>query len=326
MENFTALQVPPEVPKKKSSKKIIYGILSLVIISIGIIIGIYITKGPIRKGVPAKLFKNIDINWKQHTNDRGTEASAEITLTNNTNDPIYNITIEKYKFWCTDKYLLCQPGQCEEGKPVLHCPDPEHGITGQGSQENETIVRIEAHQTLTKSIIQLVGGSGQCGSAQVDFKIKVQNDYSPDVLWGVAFQDNPCVSPTETPIPTTPPGEPTNTPPVEPSATPTPYNAPSVTPSVTPSSTPIPTPTDIPLETPIPTVEPSTTPTNTPTPTEVPVNSPTPTEIILAQNTPTSQPQAAAPVVTEIPSAGVPIYIQIFSIASFSLLLLGLLF
>jgi len=173
---------------------------------------------------------------------------------------------------------------------------------------------------------------------------------------------SPPGEPTYTPVPTntpTPPNAPSVTPSVTPSSTPTPrachqvcgYTSQCQTglecradwcpdgqncnpvlectnptcPKTTaddcscpaePSYTPTPTPTNTPTP----------TPTNTPTPTEVPVNSPTPTEIILAQNTPTSQPQAAAPVVTEIPSAGVPIYLKIFSGLSLGILLLGLLF
>ena len=361
--NFTIV-TPPEPPKskKKISVRTIIGIVSLIVITGGLITASIIFLKPIRRKVPAKLFKDIDINWKQHTNDRGSEATTEISLTNNTDDPIYNITIEKYKFWCPNYYLLCQPGQCADGQPILRCPDPEHGITGEGSQENEVITRINAGQTLTRSITQQVGGNGQCGSAQVDFKIKVQNDYSPDVLWGVAFQDQPCIPPTVTPTPTTPPGDPTNTPvPTNtPTVTPTPPNIPSVTPSVTPSSTPTPIPKachqacsytsqcqtglecradwcpegqncNPVLECTNPACPKTTAadcscpaePTYTPTPT--PSNMPTPTEIYLAAtSTPTTVPPVAR--ATEVPAAGLPGFLKAFSAVSLAILLIGLLF
>ncbi len=54
-------------------------------------------------------------------------------------------------------------------------------------------------------------------------------------------------------------------------------------------------------------------------------NSPTPTEIVLAKNTATPGPSStAAPTVTQIPSAGVATYGQIFVIVSLGIVLLGL--
>ncbi len=126
----------------------------------------------------------------------------------------------------------------------------------------------------------------------------------------------PSPTPSSTPVPTipgtTPSPTPTRTPTPTPSRTPTPTRTP------TPSATATPWPTNLPSPTP------SNTPTPTNTPTLTPTNTPTPTEIVIVQTT--STPTTIAARVTEIPSAGVPVYIQVFSIISFSVLLLGLLF
>lgn len=355
MGNFTPIN---KKGKKGSNNKTIFAILSLVIISAGIATGIFLTKTKIKRTVPAKEeFEGLAIKWKSHTNAKGDTATVEVTVTNIADtppgDPIWNITLEKFRFWCPNYYLLCQAGECGEGDPVLKCPDPEHGITGEGVDESEVIAKIDEGETITRTITQQVGGNGQCGSAQVDFRVKKGGQTYEKTLWGVAYQDQPCVGPTEAPTPTTPPGEPTNTP--VPSNTPIPTEAPTETPtpkachqacsSTSPNcqaglecradwcpagqncnpvlqctnpTCPKTTTDDCscPAE---PTYTP--TPTNTPNPTAEPTA--TPTEIILAQNTPTAQ--AAAPAVTEIPSAGVPVYLKIFSGISLGVLLLGLL-
>ncbi len=348
MENFTPLPPPPETAKKKPDKKLFFAILSLAVIFIGITVGIFITRKPIRRAVPAKEFEGLKIEWKSHTNDKGATASVEVSITNNTDQPIWNVSFEKYRFWCPNYYFLCQPGQCGEN-PILHCPDPDHGITGEGAQESEVIPRIEAGQTLHRTLTQDVGGNGQCGSAQVDFKVKKGNNYYENVLWGVAYQDQTCEAPTSTP---TPPITGEITPPVEPSATPT------IVPSATPTVVPAPKacnegcssfdgcqsglecradwclPGQICTQE-LRCVNPScpqetttnncvcTPPSGTPAPSNTPTLTPTPTEIVIAQNSPTSQ-STSAPAVAEIPSAGMPIYLRIFSGVSLGILLLSL--
>lgn len=126
----------------------------------------------------------IKYRYVQQTNGPGSEATLQVEFANNGSDgKTYNIEVKSQKFWCS----TVAPGSngaatiCNEhGTPVV----PQWQLLS-SLKPGETVK--------TEILSQKIGNNGTCGSAQVDFFIRLNGGSQFGPYWSVAL-NQPCAT------------------------------------------------------------------------------------------------------------------------------------
>ncbi len=119
------------------------------------------------------------------SNAEGSEAEMNLRFTNE-NDSDATIVVVKARWKCK------KPGPAY-GSAVITCTE-----TKVEPDETQTIVVAPGDTKKTGNWKQPVGGTGNCGAAQVDMTVTINGQRTPTDFWGVAFKPNNCEEPKYT--------------------------------------------------------------------------------------------------------------------------------